>query len=376
VRRRSLIVGLCVLAIGVRLVAGMTLVSQGGPEFVLSSDDGDAYDAAARWQALGTPIVMTERMAAKWDASSPVETRWPQGYWLFLGAQYRLFGSPYVSTLVLQALLAAGGVLAAYALAASILGEAAALVAGFGQAVSSTGVYLSAGLFAESVYIPLVLGGLALTLLAAGGARSSHARSLLAIGAGVLFGVAEAARPLALAVFGVATLWAIWACTTGRRDRLCLLVGMCAGFGLALLPFIARDLLTLGRLAVFTAGGAEALRDQTSHGDSPVERVVTLFISGGWVPLGEPAISSIDGAVTLAGRSAEWILAGIGLCWLLLRTRGASVRSVWLLVASVAATLGPALLIGLPLVRYRAVADPIFIIWMVAGTRAFRRAHL
>src|SRR5205823_4862637 len=149
VRRRSLIVSLCVLAVAVRLVAGMSLVNHGGPEFVLSSDDGDAYDAAARWQALGTPIVMTERMAAKWDASSPVEARWPQAYWLFLGAQYRLFGSPYVSTLVLQALLAAAGVLAAYALAASILGEAAALVAAFGQAVSSTGVYVSAGLFAE-----------------------------------------------------------------------------------------------------------------------------------------------------------------------------------------------------------------------------------
>ena len=104
-----------------RLSVGAALLSQGGTSFVLASDDGDAYDAAARWQATGTPIVMTDRLLGKWDAATPLEARWPQGYWLFLAAQYRLFGSAYVSTLILQALLAAGGVLAVFAMAARVL---------------------------------------------------------------------------------------------------------------------------------------------------------------------------------------------------------------------------------------------------------------
>ena len=47
----------------------------------------------------------------------------------------------------------------------------------------------------------------------------------------------------------------------------------------------------------------------------------------------------------------------------------------WLLVAAAGAIVGPALLIGLPLVRYRVPADPIFIIWMVAGVQAVRGAQ-
>jgi len=341
------------------------LLSQGGPQFVLASDDGDAYDAAARWQAFGVPIVMTDRMSGKWDARTPVEARWPQGYWLFLAAQYRLLGSAYPSTLLLQGLLAAGGVLAVFALAAVVFDEGAARVAALAQAVSSTGVYLSAALFAESLYLPLLLGGLALVALAVEVARCQRTRLLWGLAAGALFGAAEVTRPLALPVLVVAAVWAGLTTRPGcERSR--VLVALGAGFAVALVPFVVHDLATLGNVAVFTAGGAEALRDQAVHGDSLIERTLVMFLSGGWVPLGEPLISSFGGWPTLVARSAEWLLAVLGGVWLL------KTRVGWLLAAAAAAVIAPSLLVGLPLVRYRAAADPIFIIWMVAGVQALR----
>src|SRR5947209_8526855 len=58
------------LAVIARLWVGFMLVSAGPTAFVLASDDGDAYDAMARWQAFGTPIVLSERMAQKWHLAS------------------------------------------------------------------------------------------------------------------------------------------------------------------------------------------------------------------------------------------------------------------------------------------------------------------
>jgi hypothetical protein len=362
---------LCAVAVVVRLAAGGALLSQGGPWFVLSSDDGDAYDAAARWQAFGTPIVMTDRMSGKWDASTPVEARWPQGYWLFLAAQYRLFGSAYASTLLLQALLAVGGVLAIFALAVRVVDEGPARVAAIAQAVSSTGVYLSAALFAESLYLPLLLGGMALVAVAVEVARAPRARLLLAAAAGALFGLAEVTRPLALAVLVVAATWAAFG-TRARCQRWRVLAALGGGFAATLVPFVAHDLATLGRVAVFTAGGAEALRDQAVHGENLIERTVVMFLTGGWVPLGEPLISSFGGLPTLITRLAEWLLAGIGGVWLLLGRCQTTTRVGWLLAAAAAAVVAPSLLVGLPLVRYRAAADPIFITWMVAGVLALR----
>ena len=79
-----LLVGLFVLAFGVRAATGAALLSRGPAEFVLASDDGDAYDAAARAEAFGIPIAFTPRMTAKWAPDVGAMDRWPQGYWLFL----------------------------------------------------------------------------------------------------------------------------------------------------------------------------------------------------------------------------------------------------------------------------------------------------
>lgn len=377
--RRAFLIGLCVVAVAARLATGAVLLTQGAPAFVLSSDDGDAYDAAARSQAFGAPIVMTDRMSGKWDTQTPLEARWPQGYWLLLAAQYRLFGSAYASTLVVQALLAAAGVLAVYALATRVFGEAVARVAGVGQALSSTGVYLSSALYAEALYLPMLLVGVALAALAVEVARGGRARWLWAAAGGAAFGVAEATRPLALPVFGAAAIWAGFLSSSPWFQRLRILVALGMGFCLALLPFVVHDLSTLGRIAVFTAGGAEALRDQTVHGDVLVDRILTMFITGGWAPLGEPLISSPGALPTLLGRLAEWILAAIGAAWLLVGNwRRAKTRVGWLLVLAAAAVVGPSLLVGLPLVRYRAAADPLFIIFMIAGVIAlwYARAQL
>src|SRR6185503_18572623 len=119
---------LLMVALAIRLMLGFALLGGGDQAFVLSSDDGDAYDAVARWQAFGTPIPMTPRLEGKWPLVVRPGERWAQGYWLFLAAQYRAFGSAYASTLLLQAFIGAGGVLAGYVLARRVLGTTAARV--------------------------------------------------------------------------------------------------------------------------------------------------------------------------------------------------------------------------------------------------------
>src|SRR5207237_8617572 len=69
-------------------------------------------------------------------------------------------------------------------------------------------------------------------------------------------------------------------------------------------------------------------------------------------------------------------LVAVGGAGLVMRSCRAAAAAGWLLVAAAGAIVGPALLIGVPLVRYRVPADPIFIIWMVAGVQAVRRAHV
>jgi hypothetical protein len=362
VPRRTFLLCLCCVAVGARLAIGALLLSAGPAEFVLASDDGDAYDAVARAQALGTPIVMTDRLAGKWPEAGEPAARWPQGYSWFLTAQYRLFGTAYVSTIVLQGLLGAGGVLAGFALASRLLPEAVARLAGIGMGLSSTGVYLSAGLFAESIYVPLLLIGLALLVRAAADRRS---RWLWPAVAGALFGLAEVARPLGLAVFAVAALWTIW------QQRYRAALALCVGFAVAVGPFVVHDLATSGRVLLLTAGGADALRDGAAQGQNIAGRALTLFLTGGWAPLGDPLVAGSD-ALTLLARIIEWGLGLAGAIWLLAPTR--RTPETWLLAAVTLAMVGPALLLGLPLVRYRAPADPLFIICMAAGVLCASRA--
>jgi hypothetical protein len=345
VGRSGFLIALCLAAVAARLCVGAWLLSTGPTDFVLASDDGDAYDAAARLQAFGTPVDMTERMRGKWDITvESVASRWPQGYWLFLAAQYRAFGSAYVSTLVLQALIAAAGVMAVYQLARKVLPEATARLAAVGVAVSSTCVYLSAALYAESVYVPLLLIALALTVYADG------SRWLVPVLAGICFGLAEVTRPLALPVFLVSVAWS----ATAQPRRSPMLV--CLGFGVALAPFIARD-----QMAVFTAGASNAFRDQQALGATLADRFITLFVTGGWAPLGEPLVSTSSGVPRLV----EWAVAAVGGIWLLLPRQRSVVT--WLMLLATLAIVVPPLLIGLPLVRYRAAADPLFIVWMAAA---------
>jgi hypothetical protein len=141
--------GLLVFTAAVRLLVGGVLLQVWGSSFPVASDDGQAYDAAARWLVWGQPI----------DAVDPW-MRWPAGYWLLLAAEYRLLGYQHVSAVVLQSGLAAIATLATYRLAERLLPDPRlALLAGYATALASTLVLLSATLTAESVYVPLLLVG-------------------------------------------------------------------------------------------------------------------------------------------------------------------------------------------------------------------------
>jgi hypothetical protein len=340
-RAAWLVFGVAVVA---RLTVGISLLDAGDRAYVLASDDGDAYVAVARHMAFGEPIAFDERLAGKWAPEVAPQQRWPAGYWVLLAANYRLFGYQHVSTIVLQALLGGLTAWASYGLARQVLGPVWALLAGLAVALSSTLVYLSAALYAEALYIPLLLLGLLLVT------RQTRGSMLWA---GVAFGLAEATRPLALPVFAVAAAWTL--CVHGWR----LAIVTPVGFALAVLPF-------LGRLNVFTAGAAEAQQDLASASITLVDRVATLFVTGGWAPLFEPLPN-----VSL--RTAFWIIASSGAVFLLRRSPR---RPAVLLVLAATAIVLPPLLVGLPVVRYRAPADPLFILFFVAAfAHATPRRH-
>jgi hypothetical protein len=333
------------LALTVRLVLGLWLLQGGDAAYVLASDDGDAYVAAARHAAFGEPIVLTDRMAAKWQLAADQDPgrRWPPAYWLFLAAQYRLLGCQHLSAIVLQAALGAIAAWATYRLALRLLPSTWAVTAGALAAISSTLAYLSAALYAEALYIPLLL--LASELCLQRNVRAAHI-------AGIAIGLAETTRPLALA------LLPILAWGAGKRQ----LPHMTLGFAIAMAPFLARDLLILGFPATLTAGGREALTDAVAGAMSPMERVSLLFLSGGWMPLGEPLLSASP-QLALIMRPAFWLVSAIGAIALLRRRRQLSTLLILLALAIVL----PPLLVGLPLVRYRAPADALFVVWFVAG---------
>jgi len=377
------------LAVVVRVLVGLAYLHGGDTPFVLASDDGDAYVASARWLATGEPIVLTPRLAAKWTLAAPdPAARWPAAYWLLLAAQYRLLGYQHVSTLVVQALLGGALTLAAYALARQLLPARWPVVAAVLVACSSTLVYLASTLSAEALYVPLIVLGLALLV------RRPVGCALLA---GAAFGLAEATRPLALPIFLIALAW--------RARAAPLLLG---GFAVVLAPFVLRDLLVQGHVALLSVGGAAAFHDAHGVGQlgpdlaglgvdpyargvsssllavaaQPVQvaaamtaalpqRLTVLFISGGWAPIGEPLLSALPVGVTLAARLAIVALAAYGALSLLYQptTR----RVAILLVATTLAVLVPALVLGLPLVRYRAPADPLLLIFLTA---AFARVRL
>ena len=324
------------LAFAVRLALGLWLLSAGDQAYVLASDDGDAYVISARHLAFGEPVVFDQRLSQKWQPGQDPASRWPPAYWLFLAAQYRLFGYQHLSTIFLQAALGAAGAVAAYQIAQRLLNKHFALAAGLLVAVSSTLAYLSAALYAEALYIPLLLLAVRLTL-----SNTNQA----ALAAGLALGLAEATRPLAIALLPVMAWYS--------RHNLLPLV---AGFAAATAAFLVRDVVTLGYPALFTAGGAAALTDSLAQAPSLAERLTTLFLVGGWAPIADPYLPQ-----PLIHRLAFWLIALGGAVGL--------IRSPYsgLLMAAAAAIILPALAIGLPLVRYRAPADPLFLIWFAAG---------
>jgi hypothetical protein len=216
----------------------------------------------------------------------------------------------------------------------------------------------------------------------------------------LLFGLAEVTRPLGLPIALVCWGWAVI-----RGPRWLWLLCVPAGFALGVAPFALRDLLTLGHVALFSVGGAEAFHDRglgqalSQLGIDPYaigpggavlagvrqpgafvgailealpDRFITLFLTGGWAPIGEPVWQWLGGLGVLA-RACVWLLALVGLSRLLFVRQA---LETWLLLGVVLAVLVPTVLLGLPLIRYRAPADAVFLIWMVAAlTRVHWKPH-
>jgi tetratricopeptide (TPR) repeat protein len=180
---------LVVLALVVRIAYAFDI--QGTPTFASPLIDAEVYDRTAR------------EIAARGPAALEVPYYQPPLYPMFLGAVYAIAGESYLVPRIVQAVLGALTVLGTVALARRGGGRAAGWIAGGLLALYGPVLYFEGELLPPALLLFLTTGAL---LLLVDGDRSDRPVPPL-VGAGLLLGLAVAARPTALLLVVAALGW-------------------------------------------------------------------------------------------------------------------------------------------------------------------------
>lgn len=150
--------------------------------------DGAFYHAVAQRIAAGHGYTWL------WpDGVVTYAAHYPIGYPALLGALYAVFGAAPGAAMVANAILGAGGVLAAHRIAASVTGRAGALVSGVAVALHPGLLAYTPALMTEGVVAALlaIAGALAVEARTAPGASAHVLRGVLAL----LLGATTLVRP-------------------------------------------------------------------------------------------------------------------------------------------------------------------------------------
>ncbi len=143
-KQAILILLLFILAFAVRLAWGERLISIAQDKFYAASDDGVTYGVYAEDWVKGVD-------------HSPLGTFGGWGYWVFLGAVYRIFGNPnYHAAVFIQALLGALVPIFVFLLAKRITGIPVAALSGFLVSLDMNNVFCGTIVAMEALFIPLI----------------------------------------------------------------------------------------------------------------------------------------------------------------------------------------------------------------------------
>lgn len=223
------------LAILVVALAARVAVVAGTPDYRPFGDPAD-YDRHAVWLAGAGTYAPT----AYANPGGPAALR-PPAYPYALAAVYKVTGGHLTAGRILNIALGVAAVLLLFLLALRLLGPPAAVAAGALAAVFPPLVWLSAGLAAENVFIPLMLGA----LVALARLRAAPARRW-ALLAGALIGLAALARSNG-AVLVVPAALAIAGAGLARRRAARLGALALAAFVLVMAPWTIRNAAAFGR---------------------------------------------------------------------------------------------------------------------------------
>jgi tetratricopeptide (TPR) repeat protein len=165
----------------------------------------------------------------------------------FLGLCFRVFGENFLIPRLLQAGFGTATVALTWLIGREAAGRAVAATAAFGMAVYWIAIYFDGELLLETLYVPLALLALWLSLRLWG--RQSFGA---AFAAGAAWGVAALARPNHLALLPLLALWVATLAGPSRRRGLALAGALALGTLLPILPVTARNYL-VGRDVVLVA---------------------------------------------------------------------------------------------------------------------------
>ncbi|MDA2915376.1 glycosyltransferase family 39 protein [Nitrospinae bacterium AH_259_B05_G02_I21] len=246
VERPALVAGgIFILALFVRLAFAWRIVHLTGADFLLASDDGQAYGRYAAMIAQGQNI---PKGSALYMGGL--------GYWHFLGFIYRLFGlNNYLAVAFVQAIFGAVVPVCAFLIGRWLAGPTVALGAALLSVLSMNLTFLSAVVGMEALFIPFMMVHLVLVVWAV---RTEAIRRLfVALGLGGMLGVAYAVRNEV--IFFPLVVVLVFLCWGRGRFGLRGAMGAAAGY---LAGFVA--IYLLGCLynwqlyGAFTFGTAEA----------------------------------------------------------------------------------------------------------------------
>jgi 4-amino-4-deoxy-L-arabinose transferase-like glycosyltransferase len=172
---------------------------------------------------------------------------------------YALFGPHYLLALIVQAALGALTVPVAYALANETIGPRAARLTAPLVALWPVLVFFASALGTETLAV--LLNAVALLLAVRAFRRGG---SVLALGAGLAFGLSALARPTALPLAATAFAWLLAAAPRPFAARAREAFVLALGVTLCVLPWTMRNRAVAGRPVLVTSGGGAALFDSNN----------------------------------------------------------------------------------------------------------------
>jgi hypothetical protein len=265
-RERVFLCALFITAVAVRSFYLLNIMRN--PDFFNTGSDATLYDGLARSLAAGQKV------------TEPLVT----GYWMFLALVYKVFGTSYFVVGFIQVILSALSSIFVYFSAKYIFNGVVARIAGILSVLSFTAIFSSVAIGHQ--VMDTFYSTLGLLLLS----RYAYRRvqkgkvpfSLLAL-IGLVLGLSIVTREINLFYPIFVVLWIVP--VMGKKAGFKKVIGDCAAIilctGLALTPFIVRNVMNLGvAYPVFEVKGADySITGHYLKGENPVLSKLGLDLS-------------------------------------------------------------------------------------------------